>query len=88
MPRREKLTADQKTYVKRVAAIRRRLLRRLRKLPTNAKLAIKFGCSSRVIDRCSTENESAATPHVPRETESRFQLRVTDAEFAQLMRTE
>lgn len=88
MSRKPVLTKDQITYIQRVADIRRRIVARLRKLPTNAKLAEDFHCSQRVVDRYSTDD--AVSPHVPRETQSDERLRahITDEEFAQLMRVE
>lgn len=92
MSRRPVLTKDQITYIQRVADIRRRIVARLRKLPTNAKLAEDFHCSQRVVDKYSTETpiESAATSYVPCGTHSdeRLRARITDEEFAQLMRVE
>jgi hypothetical protein len=46
-----KLTDDQIDYVRRVSAIKRRIVARLRKLPTNAAMAEAMDCSQRLIER-------------------------------------
>ena len=78
MSARPVLTAEQIAYIRRVAGLRRRIAGRLRKLPTNAKMAEDFNCSQRVIDRYSSDD--AVSPHVPRETQSdeRLRARITD----------
>jgi hypothetical protein len=48
-----RLTDDQIDYVKRVTAIKRRIVERLKRLPTNAQLAESLDCSQRLIERVS-----------------------------------
>ena len=49
-----RLTDEQIEYARRVANIRRRIVARLKKLPTNEKLAEELGCSERYIDSIVT----------------------------------
>lgn len=85
MSARRKLTDDQIAYIRKVAGVRRRIIARLKKIPTNDQLAARFEVSPRLIDRHTT----CAEGEVPRVTDSsRYALRITDEEFEQLMRAE
>ena len=91
MSARPVLTEKQIAYIRRVADIRRRIVARLRKLPTNAQMAEDFNCSQRVVDRYSSDSaHDAVSPNVPvrAESDERLHARITDEEFIQLMRVE
>ena len=51
MSARPRLTDEQIAYARRVADIKRRIVQRLKRLPTNAALAEKLGCNQRYLEQ-------------------------------------
>lgn len=85
MSAHRRLSDEQIDYVKRVTAQRRQAMEVVKQFPTNAQLAAELKCSERVIDKYSTCAEAVCST---RNNEDRYHAHITEAEFAELMRTE